>query len=109
MRKPRWLIIEKPQFNRAPKIKLSLSKYCYLLPTGCGTSKALHEHKWQQGYGSDIYKCQAQWVTFNYTYLFLWLRVDIAMWESKKGMGCSLMQNFKPTDKSKSTIEDFIK
>lgn len=108
MKKPNWLVIERPQFNRSPKFKLSFSKYCYLFPTGCGNSKSLHQHTLQNEYTPDVYKCQAQWVTSRYRYFFLWLRLDISVFESTEGMGSSLMQKFKPADKSKTTIDQFL-
>jgi hypothetical protein len=103
----KYLIIEKPSFtNNFPKIKLLLSKHCYLLPTGNGFSKSMHEHRFEGGYGSDVYACQAFMVTYAYTIFFLWFRLHIEFVERK--MCKSLMQNFRPTDKSKTTIEDVL-
>lgn len=101
-------IIEKPKFNNAPKIKFGLDSHCYLLPTGCGFSKSMAEHRFEGGYGSDVYKCQFFMVTYAYTIFFLWFRFHIEFNQRSKNMGSSYMQIFKPTDKSKTTIKDIL-
>lgn len=103
----KYFIAEKPNFKVAPHIKLLLGRHCYLLPTGCGFSKSMHQHTFDSGYNpADVYKCEAYMVTYAYTFYFLWFRLHIAFRERK--MSSSLMQTFRATDKSKSTIEDFI-
>ncbi len=105
----RKVIIEKPQFNNIPKVKIGIDSHCYLLPTGNGFSKSMAEHKWQSGYGSDVYKCQFYMITYAYTIFFLWFRFHIEFKQRSEGMGNQLVQVFKPTDKSKTTIEDILK
>jgi len=107
---PNWLLIEKPQFNNFPKIRFTASRYCYLLPTGCGTSKSVSELKYNSGYStpqSTAYTAQAYMITHAYTIFFLWFRCHIAFRERK--MSSSIMQKVNPLSKSEKSIDDLLK
>lgn len=104
------LIIEKPQFNKAPKFKFGVSKYCYLFPTGCGHSKSMSELKFKSEYSgkkSDVYESTAYMVTFMYTYYFLWFRLNISISQDK--LSSSFMARFQPHSNSEKYIEDILK
>lgn len=112
MKKPNWLIVEKPSFNKSiiPTIKISAIKYCYLLPTGCGFSKSVSELKFNSDYSDnkkDVYDCKSLMITYAYTFFFLWFRLHISFKE--KEMSSSLMERFKPLDKSLKSLEEFLK
>ena len=102
-------IIEKPQFNRFERFRFSLSKYCYLLPTGCAESKSMAEHCYdsRDADGNDIYKYDTYLVTYGYQFFFLWFRLHVRFKHDNWVSG-RLMQNYNPLDKSKTTIEDIL-
>lgn len=102
-------IIEKPNFSRFEKFKFSLSKYCYLLPTGCATSKSMAEFCYHgfDGEGKQINKADFYLVTYAYDFYFLWFRLHVRFkhdqWVKKQ-----LFQKYNPLDKSKTFIEDIL-
>lgn len=103
-------IIEKSQFNKAPRLEFSLSKYCYLLPTGCGHSKSMHELRYKSEYSgskSDVYSATAYLVTFMYTYYFLWFRLTIGIQQEKMSSG--FYAKFEPHSKSDKYVDNFLK
>lgn len=102
-------IYEKPQFNRLI-LKFSMSKYCYLVPTGNSFSKSMAEHCYHShdADGKQVDKYDTYLVTYAYTIFFLWFRMHIEFKHDTWQRG-QLMQNYDYKDKSKSTVEDFIK
>lgn len=109
MRKPNWLLIEKPQFNCFPKFSFGISKYCYLLPTGSTTSQSFTELAYHSEYSkanADVYKSQSHMVATYYTIFFLWFRLNMAVHQRK--LSGRYLQTFNPQSKSDKTIKDFI-
>ena len=102
-------IAEKPNFSRFEKFKFSLSKYCYLLPTGCATSKAMAEHCFHSfdGDRKEVVKFDTYLVTYAYDFFFLWFRLHVRFKHDTWVKG-QFMQKYDPRDKSKTTIEEFL-
>lgn len=102
-------IIEKPNFQRL-SLKWAFSGHCYLLPTGNAFSKSMAEHCYHShdADGKQIDKYHTYLVTYAYTIFFLWFRLHISFKHDSWQKG-QLMQNYNPTDKSKTFIEDILK
>lgn len=109
MKKPNWLIIEKPSFTRFDKFKFSISKYCYLLPTGCAESKSMAEFCYHSfdAEGKQVDKADFYLVTFGYQFFFLWFRLHVRF-KHDNWVKNQLYQKFNYKDKSKTTIDDIL-
>lgn len=106
----RLFIFEKPVFNRFPKLRLTTSKYCYVFPTGNGTSKSVAELKYNSSYSKpkeDVYDATFYMITYSYTVFFLWFRLHIEFYQNKMSEG--MYSKFDKNKTSGKTVTDYFK